>query len=280
MKRIRIVGLCLVAICSVFAFSATSAFGAVGSLEFGSCNKVAEGTGEFTNGGCTKPGGKKLFVWKSISGETRKFTSLLKEGTPVLENTAKEIISCTGQKEKTGEYGPGVKQIKNVIGEFSGCEGLKAKCNSEGKETGLIDTFKLTGEPGVAKKEANEEKNKVTTSLKAEETHKAEALLAGFSCGPLPVTVRGTVLIEKAPTNKMLTKTVVFFTAKEGLQNPSEWIPGAKYAKEEFGLEKAILEGNLAEKGYVRSGQSLITTQTASPKTQKTELRMCNKGAC
>lgn len=279
-------GLCLVVACALLGLTASSALAKAGSLEWGEC--LAKTGGKFTDAGCTvlpapKKAGTKEWTPLAVG---HKFTSKLVKGTgnPTLENTAKEVISCTGQAEKQGEYAE-PKVIKHVIGEFSGCEGLKAKCNSEGLKTGLINTKELTGGPGVLKKEAKETANHDGSDLKGEKETKGEFLLAEFSCGPLPVTVRGGVLIAAATagvqlTNKMLTKIKVEFLAKEGIQIPHEWIPVAKYEGGQTTLEEEHLEGNLAGKGYVESGQSLITEQKANPTTQKTELRQCEANVC
>jgi hypothetical protein len=293
MKRTGIMGLCLAVVFALTAMTASSALATPGSLEWGECVKKEEAASIYKNGGCTKKAGATLsehkFEWHPLA-VGHKFTSLLVAGSgnPTLENVAGEIISCTGQKEKQGEYS-GPKTINHVIGEFSGCEGLKGKCNSETGETGEIFTYELKGEPGVVKKEVKEEKNQDGSDLIAEKDHLVkgveEPVLAQFQCAKLPVTVRGGVLIKTAEgtkqlTNKMLTKVKVEFLAKEGKQIPREWIPAGKYEAGQTALEVDVLEGNLAEKGYVESGQSLITTQLANPKTQKTELRQCEKNIC
>src|ERR1700747_2368996 len=159
MKRTRIIGLCLVAACAMFAFTAASASAFENLPHFGKC--VAKTGGKYSNSGCTKLAKtveSEKFEWEPLA-TTVKFTSLKEKETnkAVLESASGTEISCTGQAEKVGEYGPG-DQVKNVIGEFSGCEALGASCNSEGAKSGFINTKKLHGQPGIVKKEAKTEK--------------------------------------------------------------------------------------------------------------------------
>jgi len=78
MKRTRIVGLCLLALGAIFAFTASSAFAVEGSLEFGKCVKKEEAASKFKNSGCTKLAGGEVtehkFEWTPLS-TTVKFTS-------------------------------------------------------------------------------------------------------------------------------------------------------------------------------------------------------------
>jgi hypothetical protein len=285
MKGIRATALCAALACGALVFGATSALAFENLPHYGKCVKVAEGTGKYANGGCTKLGGKKVDEWIPLT-TTVKFTSKKEKetGKAVLEAASGNEISCTEQVEKSGEFGPG-DQVKNVIGEFSGCEALGASCNSEGAPSGFINTKKLHGEPGIVKKEVKEEKNIDGNDLRGE----TGELLAEFSCGPAPVTVRGGVVVKAQQdstggttgeiTNKMNSAIEVEFVAeKPGKQVPSKWTPnggGISNSKHEEITE--ILEGNTAGKGYEASGQSLITVQTNSPKTVKLELRQCEK---
>lgn len=305
MKRTRIVGVCVVAVCALSALATSSALGA--QLEFGQC--VAKAGGLYTTAACTKLANgvveKEKFEWTPLTGKTVKFTSLKKTGTgeAVLTNTNHETIQCVGQKEKQGEYGPGNKEQKNIIGEFEKCTGLEAECESEGSgKNGNINTETLIGGPGVITKNANEEKNVDGADLKGEKEEKEvetelgvkENLhaLAKFSCGPAPVLVRGGVVV-KATTNKMLNKLEVVFAASAGVQQFREWLPSSegfegsenRYENGEPKINEH-LEGKLTFAGkWTESGQTLITIQKTNPTTAKAELRQCklkvpNKTEC
>jgi len=287
MKRMRIVGLCLVAVCALFAFTST-AFATEGSLEYGKCTKTAVGVGKYKNGGCTKFAGgsteEHKFEWAPLS-TTVKFTSLKKAETAnaVLESVKGTEISCKEQKQtKEGEYGPGAHEVKNVVGEFSGCEALGGSCQS-GAESGKINTLKLHGEPGTVTKNVKEEKSIDGNDLRGQTSE----FLAEFSCSGAPVLVRGGVVVKafaagKSTTNKMLNKvTVEFVATKPGKQVPEEWTPlGTGVSNSKHELIKEFLEGSVAGGAFEQSGQSLITIQTTSPKTVKVELRQCEKNVC
>jgi len=286
MKRMRIVGLCLVAVCALFAFTGT-AFATEGSLEYGKCNKTAVGSGKFKNAGCTKNATTfetKKFEWESLKTAV-KFESNKKAETAnaVLESVKGTEISCKGQKQtKEGEYGPGAHEVKNVVGEFDGCEALGGSCQS-GAESGKINTLKLHGEPGLVTPNAKEEKNIDGNDLRGQTSE----FLAEFSCSGAPVLVRGGVVVKasaagKATTNKMLNKvTVEFVATKPGKQVPEEWTPqGTGVSNSKHEKIKEFLEGSVAKGAFEQSGQSLITIQKTVPKTVKVELRQCEKNIC
>jgi hypothetical protein len=286
MKRRSILGLCLVAVCAIFAFVASSAL-AEGSLEYGKCAKKTGG--KYKNAGCTKVAKsleEEKFEWTPLSTAV-KFESKKKELTAnaVLESVKETEISCKEQfQKKEGEYGPGPYEVKNVVGEFTGCEALGAECQSAGKGAGEIDTKKLHGEVGTVTKVTKEEKNIDGNDLRGQEAANGEGdkLLAEFTCGPAPVKVRGGVVVKaqtegKNKTNKMLNKIQVEFnTTKPGKQVPEKWTPGGhgiSNAKHEEITE--FLEGKVATGAYEQSGQALITIQKTVPKSIKVELRQC-----
>jgi len=285
MKRTRIMGLCLIAICAVFAFAATSAVATEGSLEYGKCTKVK---GPFKNGGCTKlakGAEEEKWSWTPL-GEFVGTNSLKKAetGNAVLEAASGNEISCTGQKQLEGGYGPGKYEVKDIVGEFSGCKALGNNCNSAGKGEGFVDTLKLHGEPGTVTKVLKEEKNIDGNDLRGQATE----FLAEFSCGPAPVKVKGGVVVKttgatnKSVTNKMLNKVEVLFRAsKVAKQDPEKWTPGGhgvSNAKHEEITE--FLEGSIAGGAYEKSAQSLITVQKTDNTKVKVELRQCEKNIC
>jgi len=287
MKRTRIMGLCLVAVCAIFALTASSALAFENLPHYGKC--TAKAGGKYKNSGCTKlaktsPEEQK-FEWEPLA-TTVKFHSVKEKetGNAVLEGANGTEISCEKEESKLGEYGPG-DQVKNTVGEFHLCKALGAGCNSEGQPAETIFTNKLHGEPGIVKKELKEEKNIDGNDLRAEVGED----LAEFACGPAPVLVRGGVVVKAQAdstggttgesTNKMANKIEVEFVAeKPGKQNPREWTPnggGISNSKHELIVEH--LEGNVNNAGFEESGQSLTVTQSTSPSTTKVELRQCEK---
>jgi len=273
MKRMRIMGLCLVAVFVVTALFAGSA--SARTLEYGKCNKVAEGTGVYGDGGCVKPGGKKNHEWAPASPTNKfKLTSLkIKEtGNAVLESVSKTQIACAEQKSTDGEIS-NLQEVKDIIGKFGpkklkatepgGCEALTKKCNSAGKAAGFIDTLKLAGSPGIIKKEASPLKDIVGNELHGQTSE----FLAEFECAGAPVKVKGGVITELVKKNKTLGAATIEFVAKEGKQIPEKFDCNAN--GEKCGaMPNEFLESKIAEGTYEQSGQTLITKQKSSPKSE------------
>src|SRR6267154_1480269 len=146
MKRMRIVGLCLVA---AFAISAIGASSSMALPEIGRC--VAKAGGKYTDVNCTKKGtssepGTKEFVKNAVK---KGFTSAGGEGK--LEGATGTEIKCTTQSA-TGEYlekgtTPSTKEVHNVVAKFNGCSLplFGVPCESKEHASGEIVTTKLQG---------------------------------------------------------------------------------------------------------------------------------------
>lgn len=280
-------GLCLVAVCAMFALTATGASAFENVPHYGKC--TAKAGGKYKNSSCLKLGkaGEELkYEWEPLA-TTVTFTSLKEKetGPAVLEASSGTEISCTGQKQsKEGEYGPG-DQVKNVVGEFSGCEALAAKCNSAGKGAGFVDTNKLHGEPGIVKLEVKQEKSILGNDLRGQTSE----FLAEFSCGGAPILVRGGVVVKAQAdstggttgetSNKMANKVEVeFVSVPKGKQEPEKWTPnGGGISNSKHEEIKENLEASIAGGGYEASGQFLTTVQSTNGTKPKVELRMCEK---
>jgi hypothetical protein len=285
MKRTWIMGLCLMAICAALGMLTTSAFAIENLPHWGKCE--AQAGGKYTNSGCTKlpKTGEGKFEWHPLAAVV-KFTSAKEKetGNAVLESANGTEISCSGQTEKQGEYGPTNHDVQNVIGEFSGCKALGGECSSEGAGKEKINTKKLDGEPGIVTKEAKEEKNLDGNDLRGEAAPNGTATLAEFSCSGAPVIVKGGVVVEASQdgvkvTNKMLNKLEVEFNAaKPGKQVPENWTPNFE-GPSNTGTRHEInehLEGSVAGGPFEPSGQTLTTVQSTVGKV-KVELRQCEK---
>jgi hypothetical protein len=289
MRGMRAAGLCLLAVGVLFAVTASGAAAFENLPHFGKCAALAGG--KYKNSGCTKLGKtaeEMKFEWTPLGEGLVKFTSAKEKetGNAVLESASGTEISCTEEKSKEGEYGPG-DQVKNVVGEFAGCKALGSGCNSTGQPAEHINTLKLHGEPGIVIKEPKEEKNVAGSDLRGQEGE----FLAEFSCGPAPVLVRGGVVVKAQnpgstgttgeTTNKMLNKAKIAFVAeKPGKQVPSVWQPNGGGITHTGGPKpgtEEVLEGSVAGGAFEKSGQSLNTVQKTTPGTVKSELRMCEK---
>jgi len=173
MKRIKIVGLCLVA---AFAFSALIASGASAATYY-RCS--AQKKGEYTESNCaTKSAKAHKGTFEITTG--RKFTATT--GTATLKTPAfgPNNVVCSSSTA-TGELtGP---KTGFETATFSGCEVLGFKCQSEGPnstpsgKTGVIITSKLdstllgAGEKGKGFVGAKVEPGEVWTELVASGEH-------------------------------------------------------------------------------------------------------------
>jgi hypothetical protein len=169
MKRIRIVGLCLVA---VFALSALVASSASAALpEFKVCGKAAKAgkpakyLGKYTNKECSKEAspaeiteGKKNKYEREEWTKAKKTTFKGKnvDGTPhnnivdpfgvnsVKGEPAqvKGTTTCTSEKVTGKVTGP---KTETWSTEYKGCEALSTPCNTKGDKPGVIKTEVLEG---------------------------------------------------------------------------------------------------------------------------------------
>jgi len=181
MKRMRIMGLCLVA---VFAFAAYAASSASALPEVIRC--VEKAGGKYKEGNCIAKAGTKAEEKKfEISKEYPhpKFTG--SSSTSFLETESGTKITCstssaTGEWDadfgSTGKPSP-IKEADEVVATFKGCSlGVaKKNCQTAGKPTGEIVTNTLEGPLGY---ESKAEK-KVGAELKP---HVKKGTFATFEC--------------------------------------------------------------------------------------------------
>src|SRR6185312_17164249 len=141
MRRIKIVGLSLIAVFALAAITAGSA--SATAPEFGRCLKTAEHSlSNYNSSKCVQLGSegalseaeelkKSVYQWAPGVVKT-KFTTKQKEATiATLETVGGTKITCKAETSK-GEY-TGLKTIGNMVAHFTGCETAGLKCNSAGK---------------------------------------------------------------------------------------------------------------------------------------------------
>jgi hypothetical protein len=225
--------------------------------EYGRCVKLAKGVkGKYATATCTSPATaeKFAFEWEPGPGPKAKFTTSIKALTvATLETVTKKLIVCTGQTS-TGEY-TGRKTVGNVVITFTGCEMGGSKCTGAGAEEGEVVTNTLEGVLGIEKTSTEGPvKNKIAQDLfpVAE-----EGPLMEFSCGPTPVSVRGSVL-DPVKSNKMLSTATLKYAATAGKQKPEKF----------EGLPKDVLETSFGEAAFDQSGLKLTTIQTSEEKIE------------
>jgi hypothetical protein len=196
MRRIRIVGLCLVAVFALGAFMASSA---LALPEYGKCVAKA-GTGKYTESNCVKKA-KTLTSEKQF--ERVKAKEIVKEnfkgasGTSFLEGESGIKIVCSsgtngGNLDKDGTT-LAAKGVENVIAKFNGC-GIPAfglQCKSAGAGSEEIVTNTLEGSFVYKNKAAKEILQELHPKVK-------KGAFASFECGggAVDVLVKERTLAE------------------------------------------------------------------------------------
>jgi hypothetical protein len=261
MRRIKIVGLCLVAVFALAAMTAGSA--SATAPEFGRCNKVTpKKVSNYDSSKCVKLASedagteaeklaKGNFQWFPGVVKT-KFTTKMKEATiATLETVGGTKITCKGEKS-SGEY-LNTKEIGKMVAEFSGCETSGLKCNSTGKGEGLIDTSPLGGPIGFETVVVPASKDHLANELHSESGNVAE-----FKCAGLSVTVKGSVL-HKITANAMKLTATEKFTASKGEQKPDHFAGGT--------VDEHTLESNSGS-GFEEAGQTITSILTNEEKVE------------
>jgi hypothetical protein len=269
----------LASIATLVLMGSVSALATPGSLEFGKC--VAKVGGKFANAGCTKiKAGTEAYEWEPLTSGVklvgRKETGT---GKMVLEAADGNEISCSAVSQREGEFGPSSKEESNIVWVGTGCEALGGVCHSVGaKESiGEIVFNNLRAVPGIVKAEPKEGNDLVGLAF----IPQSGTYLAEFSCAPIPVIVRGGVIVKMQAdsttatggklTNKMSNRFELEFLAEK---------PG-KQVTEKFEGEPALtLEMNVATKGYEQTSLAMTLLQETSPKAAKVELRKCEANVC
>jgi hypothetical protein len=257
MRRIRIVGLCLVA---VFAMSAVVATGAsADNPEYGRCLKQKTGKTKYTTAKCTvvASGEKENFEWIPGPGPKPGFTAALKPTTiATLETKAGTKVTCK-KLAAVGSY-TGLTTVKTSQTDFSECESGGIKCNTKGAGTGIIKVKNLEGELGTIKKEPITTKTKIGNVLWPEGgTSTSGSEFVEFECGTLTVKVKNSV-ISPVTSNAMKLTATVKFTAAKGVQKPTKFEGGPNN----------FLESKFSAAAYEQSGQSATTIQTNEEKIE------------
>jgi hypothetical protein len=198
MKRMRIMGLCLVA---VFAMSAVMASGAAASPEYKTCIKAAKvgkttPSGTFEDNLCTtgkeKAGGKyKLGAWNEGK---KKFATKTSGGPGANYQYNPATNEIVGATECSSEKGVG--EVVNgttatVKNEYKGCKTPTGKnCNSPTKKKGVIVTellaATLIGQPG-----SSEGVGVIVTNAGT-----PGGTLSAYECEGLKITAKGAVMGE------------------------------------------------------------------------------------
>jgi len=257
MKRMRIMGLCLVAVFAFTAFAASSAFALP---EFARCQ--ANLNGKYKDSNCNEKA-------KTIESEEQfelvktyekvGFTSA--GGAGVLETEAGTRIECTAQSASgkidvdlgsTGKQLPS-KQVESVVAKFNGCALplIGAKCNSAGSAEGEIITKELEGELGYIKKATKEVGQRLTPTIK-------KGKFAEFECSSAAKVTVGEgggkggncIIAPVKPVNTSSTGGEEVYSGAAGKQSPQSF---------ETPIKTCNLESNLNGGAFERATQALTT---------------------
>ena len=258
MKRMRVLGLCLVAAFAIGAVVTSGALAAA-SPEFGRCK--AKAGGKFKNSGCTllaKSATEEKFEWEKTLAKNKFKAKQKAETIATLETVGGTKITCTSEENAGAEYNL-PKKVSKIVAEFSGCETSKIPCNSVGEPSGKITTHSLSGLLGVEKlfvKEGKieESKNKLEVQLRAE----SGGALANFTCSTITVEVKGCVA-HPVSSGKMLLTATEKFTASKGEQKPDKFLGGP--------VDECALESN-GGAGFEEAGQTITAIVTNEEKIE------------
>jgi hypothetical protein len=194
--RLKIMGLCLVA---VFAFAAVAAASAsAAEPAFYECKKVTAGTGEFSDKKCSTKGTGKTAKYVLVEGVGKGKAFKGKGAKATLHTPAvKGEVSCTGFKDEGFINSPTTEN--KVFSTFTGCTSLGKKCASPGQKAGTIKTNALSGSIGYISKSPL----RVGAELHAE----GATPLAEFNCEGLEIVTTGAVIGEQTGDINTFNKT-------------------------------------------------------------------------
>ncbi len=194
MKSMRILGLALVAVFALAAFTASSALAS--KPQWKACVKSEKGKGEFSDKLCSVgAGGTGSYNLVAGIGKGKGFKG--KGGEAILHNVIPgkgDIeVKCASFKDAGSIAAP--SGVFNVTSEFKKCKSLGAPCKTEGGKKETITTNKLIGELGYL----NKAHTAAGESLTAESAP-GTGYLATFECeGLAKVRVHGAVIGALSP---------------------------------------------------------------------------------
>jgi hypothetical protein len=249
MKRIGVVGLCLIAVFASSAIVVASA--SAEAPEYGRCLK-AEKIGKVYNGGYTNS--SCTTASESKTGKYEWFPGLVKNkqttsgGKGLLETVGHLEVACASESS-VGEFS-GTKEVKNEIVTFKGCEAAGDQCSTTGASAGELVTKPLEGIVGF------ENKADKKTAFDLYPTGKT-GLFIEFACSALTVAVRGSVIVPIA-SDKMLTSTVLKYKATNGKQQVEHFEGGPN----------DILESTFKGGPFEQAGQTITTTLSTEEKVE------------
>ncbi len=304
MRHVRMLGVCLVAVCAIAALASASASAAL--PEWGKCVKVpvevkgkVKTKGKYTNANCTEKGTGEYEFLKGTEGTAgTEFTAVQTSEKAELETTEGIKVECTS----TVAHGSlsGTKEVSGVEVTFEGCKLPLLSFTCEGffeehypnkyiYNEGEIITRRLKGGLGYVSGKGSTEPS-VGLALLPEEKN---GLFAEFVCGtensgvgvlvvrvgakekkgggdsiisPIgPVNTMGTVLTQTY-SEKTITNEAGETEVERGHQNPESFENGKKDV-----LESETGDG-FGTLGWAQSGQ-IETLNTSLNSGEELEIK-------
>ncbi len=254
MKRMKIVGVALIA---VFALSAFAVSSASALPEVGRC--VAKAAGKYTDSNCTVKAvkGNGTHEWLKSAVKTG-FTSA--GGVGVLEgasNVECKTQTAVGKYDADGST-PSIKAVEDVVSTFHGCAipTFGIECNSAGQAAGVIVTAKLAGNINYI----SGEKTKTPVVGQELTPEVKNGAFATFECGAGAVKI----ITKAAKTNCIIAPVtppnVSALTVEQNYKST-----GSKQEPQSFQktpTKICQLESTVNGGAPEKSGQKLITTVT------------------
>jgi hypothetical protein len=272
MRRIRVVGLCLVA---VFASGAiASATASAEAPEFGQCLKIVKGTEKklslYDSAKCIKHASEdagteaeklKKANYEWVPGPKAGENSFTRAGGVVKTlGPGGESFTCQSE-EATGHYivgGNNKEEELNVT--FKGCQSGGLSCTTAGRAPGELVLNPLIGIVGFE----TEPKEGDTTRHTVLQLHAATTggHFIDFQCtgGTLKTEWRGNgpkegVLVP-IKNDAMKFEETLKYTQSKGIQKPTKWFPPLV----EYG-ETQFLEENIQRTGWTMLGLGVSTRE-------------------
>jgi len=247
--RLKIMGLCLVAVFALTAAITASA----SATEPGwyECHKLTSKpyTGKYTDKKCSKEataeekaaGKKNKYELQEGVGKGKVFKGSSKGAATLHTPAVGGEVTCTSFKDEGKAALP--NKVEKVVSTFSGCTSLGKSCTS-GAKKGTIVTHPLDGELGYINKGAKE----VGVDLKAE----GAGDLADFECEGLVIETSGSVIGRQTGDINVFSKTSsnVFQVNGEGFQEIKKFEGGPT----------DVLESKINGSGPFESGQQASAT--------------------
>ncbi len=199
MKKLGVIGVCLLAITAVATVFAASAAASEPALY--ECHKEKAGHGKYSKGCKVEKEGGGFEIKEGI-GKAKPFKGKGKGAFLEIHNGG---VSCTSSAD-TGKF-TSPKTAGKIVVTFKGCEYNSKKCQN-GTTVGTLVTNPLKGEVGYL-----EGKGTKTPKVGADISAENGEVLATFKCGNSSefdnFAVTGSVIGEVTPVNKF-TKTASF----------------------------------------------------------------------